>query len=301
MKKIRLFCLAMISLGILLPGCFKMDSLLYNPEVITEYNYQNSDFDWVWDFPEGYRTPDSLWHPLTVSSTVPGEGDSETIHAVYVGDTNRISIDSVIVFCHGNSRHMDAYIPWIVLLANVGGMNHYGVLAMDYRGYGMSTGTPSEEGMYADVDACLGWLADRGLTGDRLIIYGESMGTASATELTANPRTLTPASLILEAPFASAEMMGQSSTNLGMPGGFFTQLEIDNAEEIKKVDQPFLWIHGTADDFLDYEAHGQTVWNNYSGSRGLAIPVEGARHSDPISVYGFSNALEALELFIQDR
>lgn len=282
-------------------GCFKMDSLLYNPEVITEYNYQNSDFDWAWDYPETYRTADSMWHPLTVTSTIPEEGSSETIHAVYVGDPSRIATDTVIVFCHGNSRHIDAYVPWIVMLANVGGQHRYGVLAMDYRGYGLSTGTPSEEGMYADVTACIDWLAERGLTSDRFAIFGQSLGTASATELTANPRSLEPSWLILEAPFASAEMIGQSSTNLNMPSGFFTQLQIDNAEEIKKVEQPFLWIHGTADDFLDYEAHGQTVWNNYSGSRGLAVPVEGARHSDPPAIYGLSNYIETISGFIQNR
>lgn len=291
----------LVAIALLSFGCFKMDSLLYNPEVITEYNYQNSDFDWAWDYPEAYRTEDSMWHPLTVTSTIPGESSSETIHAVYIGDPARIATDTVIVFCHGNSRHIDAYVPWLVMLANVGGQNRYGVLAMDYRGYGLSTGTPTEEGMYTDVTACIDWLADRGLTGDRLALFGQSLGTASATELTANPRSLQPSWLILEAPFASSEMIGQSSTNLNMPAGFFTQLEIDNAEEIRKVEEPFMWMHGTADDFLDYEAHGQTVWNNYEGSRGLAVPVEGARHSDPPAVYGLSNYIETIAGFIQNR
>ena len=154
MKKQILFLLTMVFLA---SGCLKMDSFLYNPRDITEYQYQNqTTVNWVWDHPTDLETPDDWWIPFTVTSTVPGESSSETIHAVYIGDTSRIATDTVIVFCHGNSTHIDAYVPWLVLLANVGGLGRYGVMAMDYRGYGLSTGTPSEEGMYADVDACLG-------------------------------------------------------------------------------------------------------------------------------------------------
>lgn len=280
-------------------GCFKMDALLYNPNTtITSYGFQDADFEWAWEPPASFRTDPGLWHGFTVSSTIPGENSSETIHAVYIGDTNRIATDTVIVYCHGNSTHLDAYVPWLQVLSNAGGEHRFGVLAMDYRGYGLSTGSPTEAGLYADVDACLEWAKARGLTGDRLVMYGMSMGTAAATELTAKPRALTPYALILEAPFASGAMLGQSSTNLGMPGGFFTQLEIDNAEEIRTVDEPFLWFHGTDDDFIDYEAHGQTVWNNYAGSRGLAVPVEGAFHSNVPFVYGCENHAQTVADFI---
>jgi len=291
--------LAVLAMGFLGWGCLKMDSLLYNPNTdIESYGFQDSEFSWDWEPPESFRTDPELWHEFTVSSTIPGETTSETIYAVYVGDTNRISTDTVIVYCHGNATHMDAYIPWLQVLSNAGGQHRFGVLAMDYRGYGLSSGVPTEAGLYADVDACLEWAKERGLTGDRLVMYGMSMGTAPATELTAKPRSLTPMALVLEAPFASGAMLGQSSTNLGMPGGFFTQLAIDNAEEIRIVDEPFLWFHGTDDDFIDFEAHGQTVWNNYEGSRGLPVPVEGAAHSNVPFIYGCENHARTVADFI---
>ena len=91
---------------------------------------------------------------------------------------------------------MDFYWQRAKLLANVGGKNKYGVLMIDYRGYGMSEGKPSEEGMYTDVNTALNWLKKSGLTNDRLVMYGFSLGTAPACELTANTRDMVPSILI---------------------------------------------------------------------------------------------------------
>lgn len=292
--------LALLSLA--LGGCFNMDSTLYNPTPVDEYLYNgSSEEDWQFGLPDAYRVADDRIHPLTAESHIEGEGGSETIHAVYIGDTQRISQDTVIVYCHGNGGYLDSYWSRISMLASCGGTDRFGLLAMDYRGYGRSTGTPSEDGLYADVEACLEWLKDRGLTGDRLVLYGYSMGTAPACELTANPRSLEPMALILEAPFASAEMMGQSSTQLNIAGSFFTTLQINNAEEIKKVQQPFCWFHGTADSFLDYEAHGETVWNNYSGSRGLALAAPGGEHGDAPLAFGLDAYVAAMGNFIRGK
>ena len=143
------------------------------------------------------------------------------------------------------------------------------------------------------------WLKGKGLTNDRLIIYGFSLGSASATELTANPRSLTPAKLILEAPFGSAAIMVQDASQLNMPADYFTDLKIDNAEEVKKVNQPFLWIHGNNDNFLNYKTHGQAVYNNYSGIYKEKYLVDGADHGEVPAKMGFTNYLQVLGSFIR--
>jgi hypothetical protein len=120
-------------------------------------------------------------------------------------------------------------------------------------------------------------------------MYGFSLGTAAATELTANPRTLRPAKLILEAPFASAEVMVQDASRLALPSSFFTNLKIDNAEEIKKVSQPFLWLHGEADDFLSVTTHGQVVSENYKGARQTVKRVANGGHSNVPTIMGYEN------------
>ena len=137
---------------------------------------------------------------------------------------------------------MDAYWDRAKLLANAGHKHRFGIMMIDYRGFGLSEGTSSEEGMYADAQAAVQWLSDQGLTGDRLVMYGFSLGTASATELTATPRSMTPGWLILEAPFASVDVMVADGSGMSMPASFFTDLSIDVAEDIKRVAQPFFMV-----------------------------------------------------------
>jgi pimeloyl-ACP methyl ester carboxylesterase len=205
----------------------------------------------------------------------------------------------VILYCHGNKWHMDFYWQREKLLAHVGGKHHYGVLMMDYRGYGLSDGEPTEEGMYTDVDAAMQWLKWSGLASQRLIIYGFSVGSAPACELTANPRSMTPSKIILEAPFANAATMVQDASQLAMPSSFLTNLKIDNSEEIKKVSQPFMWIHGIDDKFLNINTHGQVVYNNYHGTYREAHKVTGADHGDVPVKYGFASYLSDIYAFIK--
>lgn len=279
-------------------GCFRLDSVLYNPDGgITEYKFNAYD-DWKYRVPADMVVADSMIHLFTLESQAPGESSPTTIYANYVGDMARIATDTVILYCHGNAAHMDAYWQRQMLLANTGWKHRYGVMALDYRGYGLSEGTPNEAGLYADVGACIDFLAEMGLTGDRLILYGFSMGTAPATELTAHPHTLEPGWLVLEAPFASGEQIAQASTGLAMPGSFVTNLQIDNEVEIQSVEQPFLHLHGIADDYLDYETHGQAVWHNYHGVRGTQIAVPGAGHGDVPWIYGVEPYRAAMLKFI---
>jgi fermentation-respiration switch protein FrsA (DUF1100 family) len=203
------------------------------------------------------------------------------------------------MYCHGNKDQMDFYWPRAQLLANTNGKNRYGVMMVDYRGYGLSEGKPTEEGLYADVDAALTWLKSKGLTGNRLMMYGFSMGSAPATQLTAYPRSLTPAKLLLEAPFASAKVMVQDATRLALPSQFVTDLQINNADAIKTVQQPLFWIHGTADDFLNINTHGQVVYDNHHGRFKEAHKIEGAGHGNVPNTTGFQNYLKLVADFIR--
>jgi pimeloyl-ACP methyl ester carboxylesterase len=284
-------------------GCVRLDSNLYNPDSsITEYKLADADPD-NWDFvPDpSLDIPDSLVHLFTLDSKAADETQATKIYAVYIGDIAQIATDTVILYAHGNAANMDVYWNRVQLLANLGGKNRFGVMMFDYRGFGLSEGTPTEAGMYADAQASLNWLESMGATGDRLIFYGFSLGSASMTELTANPTTLSPSWLILEAPFASAEVIAQDGTGLAVPGSYFTNLKIDNAEEIKKVQQPFLWIHGIDDHFLDYENHGMVVWDNYQGSRGERLSVVGAGHGNVPATYGPALYNEAVLDFVLNR
>jgi pimeloyl-ACP methyl ester carboxylesterase len=283
---------------LMLSSCIRLDSLMFSPDTsIKTYQLDAFEGRQEIDLPEAYALPDSLIEVFTLESDL--EGDKAEIYAVYVGNQNLISTDTVIVYLHGNAGHLDFYWNRIKLLANTGAKNRFGVLAIDYRGYGLSGGTPSEDGLYADTDAAMKWLKEKGLTSDRLVIYGFSMGSAPATELTANPRTLQPSKLMLEAPFASDEVMLQDASGLSLPGSYISNLEINNADEIAKVDEPFFWIHGVDDDYLSIETHGEVVFKNYQGIYSEAHRIEGANHGDVPFIMGFEEYIDAVTQFVE--
>lgn len=284
----------------LITSCLKLDNNLYNRDnSIKEYQLDNYNGEQDFILDNSFAISNSLITVFTLESKTNEEKNFTNIKALYIGNIAQIKTDTVILYCHGNKWHMDFYWQRAKLLAHTNGKNRYGILMMDYRGYGMSEGEPSENGMYADVDACLKWLKEKGMVDNRLIIYGFSMGSASATELCSKPRSLTPSKIILEAPFASAEVMVQDAAKLNMPATYFTDLKIDNAEEIKNVKQPLLWLHGKNDNFLKYKTHGEVVFKNHNGQYKTSSLVEGADHGEVPEKMGFEKYLEVLGKFVR--
>ncbi|MDO9185492.1 MAG: alpha/beta hydrolase [Bacteroidia bacterium] len=296
MKKIIFLTLTVLSFT----SCLRLDDNLFNPASIkiTEYKLDNYTGDLDFRLDVTYQIPDSLIHIFQLSSQAADESKATNIYAIYIGNIDSISSDSVIMYCHGNRDHMDFYWERAKLLANTKTKNRFGVLMIDYRGFGLSEGKPTEKGLYADVDAALKWLKIKGLTNDRLIMYGFSLGSAPATKLSVGDYSMKPAKLLLEAPFASAEVMVQDASGLAMPGIFFTDLQINNAEEIKKVQQPFFWIHGEADDFLNIDTHGAIVYSHYNGIYKEANRIPNAGHGSIPETFGFQNYLNAVGDFI---
>jgi len=285
----------LIALVLSFSSCLDLDPLLFNPNTdITEY--QLDDFTGKQEIDvDAYEVYDSL---NTVFTLEVGE-KKEKMYAVYIGNIDSIQTDTVFLYLHGNAGHMDFYWPRAKLLANVHGQNNHGVLMIDYRGYGLSEGTPSEENLYEDTRAAISWLAKEGLTDERFLIYGFSLGSAPALEVTANGAELHPARVLLESPFASAEVMVQDGSGLALPGSFFTNLKIDNAEEVKKLTQPLYWIHGVDDDFLAIETHGEVVWSNYKTRAKVAHRIPGANHSDVPKIMGYEAYIKSIEEFIR--
>jgi pimeloyl-ACP methyl ester carboxylesterase len=154
---------------------------------------------------------------------------------------------------------------------------------MDYRGFGLSEGNPTEEGMYEDVRTCLRWLKENGANNNRVFIYGYSLGTAPATEMAAYFDEFKPRKLILEAPFASAENLGQESTLINFDSKYMADLKFNNVDKIKDVSQPFLLFHGEKDDYLKI-SNGEIIFKNYSGVYGDFVRVPEANHSGEMGI-----------------
>jgi pimeloyl-ACP methyl ester carboxylesterase len=237
-------------------------------------------------------------HPLEWDVEL--EEGSAKMSAIYVGDINNIATDTVILYCHGNKDHMDFYWPRQKLYANTGGLGRYGVLMFDYPSFGLSEGKASEANMYRSTARAIQWLKDQGLQNERFVIFGFSLGSAAACEVAAHPSeyALAPSKLILEAPFASAEVMIQDAALLSMPGSFLVDLKIDNATEIKNINIPLLWIHGKDDSFLTVKSHGQPVYDNKTNGYKEAYLVPGGEHETTPFVAGYQNYIDKLAAFM---
>lgn len=294
----NIIVIAVVGLTVL--GCRKrLDNFLFrNDNSITEYLLDDYEGETTLDVGSEYAVPDSMIHRIQYS--ISDQGKTLNISAIYVGDLGQIASDTVIVYCHGTAAHNDFYWPRQKLYANLGGKNRFGVLMIDYPGYGMSEGSPTEENMYASVNGGLTWLKNQGLTSDRTILFGFSLGTAPTCEVAAHPAdyALQPSKIILEAPFASSEVMVQDAAMLSFPASYFVNVKIDNAEEIKKVTVPLLWIHGESDSFLSIHTHGEVVYNNYQGPSKTAFRVPGGDHENTPAVAGYSNYMSQLLAFI---
>ena len=277
----------------------RLDSFLFNPAKIDSYQLDNFKGEITLDLSGQYSVPQNMIH--FVEFPITDNGKTIQIKGIYVGDTANISQDTVILYCHGNKDHMDFYWPRQKLYANAGGLGRYGVLMFDYPGFGLTEGTTTETNMYESTRAALQWLKGKGLTSDRLVMIGFSLGSAPVCEVAghASDYPLQPSKIVLEAPFASAEIMIQDAALLSMPGSFLVDLKIDNATEIKKVNVPLLWIHGAADSFLSMKSHGQLVYDNKPGTK-EAVKVEGGEHETNPSVMGYQNYIDKIAEFIEN-
>jgi len=278
-----------------LTACIKLNDIAFYNEPITDYllDDYNTDLDFKLD--STYNVQNI--HEFSVNS------NGFDIAAIYIGELSDIDTDTIILYCHGQTRHMDHYWQRAKLLANCGGKERYGVLMFDYRGYGKSEGTPTEQGMYEDVRAAYQWLLNEGASSQRIIIYGFSLGSAPATDLAAYGMSNEfPIKLILESPFASTDFIAQESTLIEVSASYITDLEFDNAEKIKLVDKPLMWMHGIEDDYVAI-TNGEAIISNYSGVDSTYIRVEGANHGqDGIpQTMGYQNYLNAVQEFIESN
>ncbi|MEY4804350.1 MAG: hypothetical protein RL331_869 [Bacteroidota bacterium] len=277
----------------------RLDGFLFNPSQVESYQLDTYQGELTLDLAGEFGVPDSMIHHLEWNVEL--EEGTAKMSAIYVGDLATIASDTVILYCHGNKDHMDFYWPRQKLYAHAGGLGRYGVLMFDYPSFGLSEGKSSEANMYRTTARAIEWLQAQGLQNERFVIFGFSLGSAAACEVAAHPAdyALSPSKLILEAPFASAEVMIQDAGLLSMPGSFLVDLQIDNATEIKKINIPLLWIHGEDDSFLTVKSHGQPVYDHKTTGYKEAYLVPGGEHETTPFVAGYQNYIDHISTFIQ--
>ena len=156
----------------------------------------------------------------------------------------------VVAYFHGNGGHIGYRTERLRRLAREG----YGVLLVEYRGYAGNPGTPSETGLYADGAAALDFIAGQGIAADRIVLWGESLGSGVAVEL-ATRRAV--AAVILEAPFTSVAAAAQHHYRL-IPAAMLVRDRFDSLSRIDRLNAPLLILHGERDRIVPV-SHGRTL------------------------------------------
>ena len=188
------------------------------------------------------------------------------------------------MFNHGNAVDLGQMSSFYV---GLGSRVNCNVFSYDYSGYGESTGKPTEANVYADADAAWQALHSRyGVSPDRVILYGQSIGTTATIEVAMKFEV---AGVILHSPLMSGMRVAFPSTRRTWCFDPF-----QNVEKVTRVTSPVLVIHGTDDEVIDF-SHGLTI---YERAPRTVEPlwVEGAGHND-VELYG--QYLDRLRKFIQ--
>lgn len=292
--KLSLTILILISLV----SCEKLtlDQLAFPSESLEKYELENYDAG-DQSVPSTYDIPVSKRTLITLNSKDQSTGETFKIYGLYIGDISTIATDTIILYCHGQSLHMDIYYPRARLLAHLNDTKNRGVLMFDFRGYGMSEGTSDEAGLAEDMDAAIDWLLKNNANPQQVIYYGYSLGCIPAIDRAAYRTDFQPAKMVLESPLASVENLANSSTIINVDPVFISNLKFNNAEKIKDVKVPLLWMHGTIDDYIAIE-NGELIYQNHQGTHKKAIRVTGANHGDVPKIMGYSTYIQAIHTFI---
>jgi fermentation-respiration switch protein FrsA (DUF1100 family) len=145
----------------------------------------------------------------------------------------------VIVYFHGNAGNRGDRVPKMRPFIEAG----FGVLFTGYRGYGGNPGRPSEAGLTADGRSAYNWIIDQGFTHERIVIFGESLGTAVAAKVAAD---YPPAALVLEAPPSSIAEVAQSHYWY-LPVRLLIRDPWNTLSRIGAITAPKLFLHGEQD------------------------------------------------------
>lgn len=144
-----------------------------------------------------------------------------------------------LLYFHGNSGSLAARTPRFERFMDQG----WGVFMMTYRGYGGSTGTPTESNNIADGIRAFDALTGMGIPPGTIVLYGESLGTGIASRVALQRSA---AGLILDAPFTSIpEVAAQRFWFL--PMRLMMRDQYDTARIIAQINMPLLILHGTQD------------------------------------------------------
>ena len=211
------------------------------------------------------------YEPLTIET-----GDGERLRAWHIHSPLSTQHQapgtqhSLVVYFHGNGGNLSNWAPIVAGIARRG----CSVLAFDYRGYGVSSGRPTEQGLYRDVDAIVDHVWAKASPPPTVIYWGRSLGVSMAAyAATRRP----PAGLILESGFPDARSLFRAPSPMAFLA-LFSTYRFPAAEFLRSVKVPALVVHGDADSIVPYD-RGRALYERIEGPKQF-FTVQGGDHND---------------------
>jgi len=175
--------------------------------------------------------------------------DGETLQAWWVPVEGA---RGTVLFFHGNAGNISHRLDYLLMFNRL----RHSTLIVDYRGYGMSTGTPSEEGTYRDAEAAWDYLRNARKAVPRdVVVAGESLGGAVGTWLAAR---IEPRAVLLFSTFTSATDLG-AGVYWFLPVRLLSRIGYDNLANLRRIQSPVFVAHSRDDDIIPF-SHGKALF-----------------------------------------
>ena len=178
--------------------------------------------------------------------------------------------ETALVWYHGNAGNISHRLENARELVGRFGLD---VFLVDYRGYGLSDGAPSEAGLYADGLAMYDEARARGFAPEAIVLFGRSLGAAVAVEVALSREAR---ALILETPFRSIPAMARE--HYPFVPGFLIRSRYDTEAKIPHLRLPVLVLHGDRDEIVPL-AQAERLFALAPGPKRFFL-IRGAGHND---------------------
>jgi uncharacterized protein len=214
--------------------------------------------------------------------------DGVQLHAwFFPADTGSPRADIAFLLCHGNAGNISHRIDHAEALLETGAS----VFLLEYRGYGLSAGRPSEKGTYLDAQTGYRWLREKGFDPGRIVVLGESLGGGVATELALREPL---GGIVLLNSFTSVPDLGAELFPY-LPVRWLCTIQYDNLAKLPRVTVPVLIVHSRSDSLVGF-SHAE---RNYAAARDpkLFWEIQGD-HNDFLAV-DRDRYLEGLQSFLE--
>jgi len=217
-------------------------------------------------YPDGDCDPAELG--LEVEDRSFSTGDGVELHGWWIPHRRALG---TVLYCHGSSGSITHQVEVLAAL----GQLRANLFAFDYRGYGRSTGEPSEAGLFRDARAAWDHLVEElAVRPEEILLFGHSLGGAVAIDCALDRAA---AGLVVESSFTQVRDMARASYP-GLPLHLVARNQFRSIHKVGRLALPKLFIHGGSDERVPPE-QGRRLYEAASEPKELYL-VPGAGHND---------------------